>query len=555
MGNEEGPFTTQQIQALAEIGLIGPTTEVKKRADGQWLLASKVRGLLDEPKWYCRNAPDEEVGPIAARHLRTLARVGLIGPSTEIRKRSGGRWFAATKVRGLLDGSFAPASTPTELPRLEPPKQAGPEQKEIGGNAPQLDPAPSFGPPVQAEFDSTQHGGAGDRPGPVAWGDAMNRWDSPAATRSPLLHFGAGSLGTLLVVGFLMFTFDDRTPVLNLPDTALDPRSAERSVPPAETTEAESGSNKFRTARRLLLEPLSEVGGTPEANVKAGIELLTEHLAEADVTDREEAELLLEHARTALSDDKAISLLLAASDLDRSDLAGKSVGVGRAGLFVVPKSRLASLCPGFSTRLKTEFAEEGRETQVFITGQSYWAGGRQHNSIETAFYETLKKNVYRAIERVAIRRAAEREDKERRLQEKERQAVLQNGTDEFKQIVEAPQLYISRHYSFDGLFGSSLGNLRLQKESACYSVTFSCQNKLVPAVAQRIKDRLTFVVSDALGTKLLEMKDGESPARIYCRLQYGDPEAEQFPLAVIYKIEFFSAGAGKFAGVPKLTVE
>ena len=41
-----------------------------------------------------------------------------------------------------------------------------------------------------------------------------------------------------------------------------------------------------------------------------------------DAADRKEAAILLEQARVALSDEKALQLLLAISDFDRSDLAG-----------------------------------------------------------------------------------------------------------------------------------------------------------------------------------------------------------------------------------------
>ncbi len=390
------------------------------------------------------------------------------------------------------------------------------------------------------------------------WGPSFYPWEEPPAkTRSWLPLVVSGCVAALLVIAFLAGAFDDGTAgsVTDWPDRGTDPHTGESAYRGAEAFPVpESEPRKpYAEAKRVLLDRLSSVGGTPEANVNAGIELLTKYLARPDAADRPEATLLLEHARTAVSDDKALQLLLTISDSERSELAGKSSGFGRIDFLIVPQNRVEALSPGFCTRLKTPFTEEGREPRVFITSQSYRDGGRDHNSIETAFYETLKKNAALANRQAEIRRIVDRGEKAKQREEKERQAVLQNGTDEFKRIVAAPDKYVYGHYSFDGVFGNPLGNLRPQKEPKSYSVAFRCQDTPVAAVTRPVKDRLTFVVAGSLGTKLLDLKDGEFRARVYCHIRYGDPDSDAFPQAVVYKIDFYEDAT--FHGAPKFTLE
>ncbi|QJW94756.1 GYF domain-containing protein [Frigoriglobus tundricola] len=545
-GKEEGPVSKQQLQSLADVGLIGPTTEIKKRPDGRWVAANKVQGLLDEAKWFYRNGDGDEVGPMTARQLQTLAEVGLIGPNTEIKKRAGGRWVVANKVRGLLDD--LDASSPIEEPAPAPPQQAAGDQRAVPAT-------PAVPPPAPNGATGARASGTGERPQVPLWGPSFYPWEEPPAKpRSRLPLIVSGCVAALLVIAFLAGAFDTGTagPVPDGPGDGTGPHAVESANRRTEAPELEP-NKLFSEAKRVLLARLSDVGGTPEANVNAGIELLTKYLARPDATDRTEAALLLEHARTAVSDDTAVQLLLAVGDAERSELAGTSSGFGRADLVLLPKSRVEALSPGFCTRLKTQFTEEGRASQVFVTSQSYRGGGRDHNSIETAFYETLKKNAARATRQADIQRIVDRGEKAKRRDEKERQAVLQNGTDEFKRIVEEPDKYMYGHYTFDGVFGSPLGNLRPQKEPKGYSIAFRCRDTPVAAVARPVKDRLTFVVSDSLGTKLLDLKDGESHARVYCRIRYGDPDTDAFPQAVVYKIDFYADATHQ--GAPKFTVE
>jgi GYF domain 2 len=47
LGSEQGPFTAVELRRLVRDGDVRPGTLVRKESDGRWVLASKVRGLLD----------------------------------------------------------------------------------------------------------------------------------------------------------------------------------------------------------------------------------------------------------------------------------------------------------------------------------------------------------------------------------------------------------------------------------------------------------------------------------------------------------------------------
>ena len=73
------------------------------------------------------------------------------------------------------------------------------------------------------------------------------------------------------------------------------------------------------------------------------------------------------------------------------------------------------------------------------------AGDPKTDLYESSRHNTLEKNAAQVTQQIADRKAKARRDKEQ-------QAVLQNGTDEFKRIVEYPEKHLYGHYYFDGLF-------------------------------------------------------------------------------------------------------
>jgi len=68
-------------------------------------------------QWYCR-AKEQEIGPISARDLRRLARIGKINPQTEVRLEADGPWLAAGLVPGLF--SAKPRKKANGPPRQNP---------------------------------------------------------------------------------------------------------------------------------------------------------------------------------------------------------------------------------------------------------------------------------------------------------------------------------------------------------------------------------------------------------------------------------------------------
>ena len=354
---------------------------------------------------------------------RRLAGAGLIAPTTEVKKASeDGRWSSRQEGRGLTGYTFSNRGRDAHRVRRSYLDATGDRRQPLSTRSART--FDSTGPQIARRCPRSRYRGsfrAGEPGG--------ERQGSVAALRL----IGAGIAGTLLVVGLLMGVFGDwgTNQTTGRPGDGADSGTAEGANrwdgPRAGSPSAPEPNKLFIDAKQVLLDRLSNTGGSPEANVNTGIDLLTKHLARPDATDRQEATLLLEHARVAISDEKALQLLLTISDFDRSELAGLPGGFGRADLLIVPKSRVDALCPGFSERMKTQSAER-RAVSPWCSSPANligWVVGTS-NSIETAFYETLKKNVNRAIQggRCSAGRRTERRRRTGR-KKRSRQAVLQ----------------------------------------------------------------------------------------------------------------------------------
>lgn len=476
-------------------------------------------------EWYYRTTTGRTQGPVTASQMLQLARLGEIDPETEIKKGAEGRWVTASKVKGLI----APASP-------KPVKTVPPWQQ------PQLD-------------DSEPE------PNPRSPSPPLNRHRGSEATvakrRSPVLFVGIG--GTLLTVVLIAIVAiqivetkrhdQDRSAAPPSGSSAEDrQREARLAEEQRKAEEIKKLGHALDDAKRLLTESVSLVGGSAEANVRKGVELLNQHLAHPAASNQAEATRLLEYAEIALSDEKAMAFLLSLSDYNRRQFADESGSFTPFTIVIVKKSVLERLSPGFSGIYKTKVEKEGEETSVFIEG------GEFQSSTANVFFDRLKKNAKASMQHIAKQEADAKVKRERQRQEKERMAVLQDGTEEFKRIVEYPEKYLYGHYYFDGVFGSRFGNTKRDKEAKCYTVAFQCQKKqMFPANFGLRKDEINFVVSDDMGNKLLDLRDSEFFARIYCRIRYGNPDSNTFPMAVIYKIEFYEDAT--FKGQPKVTVE
>ena len=187
--------------------------------------------MADE--WYYRTSTGRAEGPVTAAHMKQLAQLGEIGPETEIRKGAEGRWIGANKVKGLLD------PTPPKPIKTAPPARQQPpdDAQEPEPPARPKSPAPLAvrRPPVDAETDDEED----RRPVPVRRPalqqveDAEYTVASPARKRSPLLLVGAGVGGTLLVVGLVAVAFSMFGKEKPPQQIAQNPNEKQKVEPPA----------------------------------------------------------------------------------------------------------------------------------------------------------------------------------------------------------------------------------------------------------------------------------------------------------------------------------
>lgn len=312
---------------------------------------------------------------------------------------------------------------------------------------------------------------------------------------------------------------------------AAQARAIEAPVAPAQANEsviARGDHQLLVDAKKILLDSLKDVGGVPEANIKNGIGLLNQMLLQPVFRDDAEARLLLEHAQLAISDDAAVRFLIATDEATRQHFA--QVFTSAISAFVrVKTTQLESLSPRFGSRFHTNTKQDAT---TWICDRSFGGGGEYCNSIETAFYSNLKKNAKGAFEQIAAQKQAERD-------EAEDEAVLRDGTSEFKLIIEFPERYEFGHFYLDGLFGSRFGNMKRLRKDKLYTVAFTCDRTHSRASGRLDKEEISLVVSEEMGEQLLYLKQGEFDARVYCRVRFRSPDDKTYPVGFIYRIEFF----------------
>ena len=73
-------------------------------------------------KWYCRFAEEQE-GPFSSRQMRALAKEGRITSKTAVRREADECWYAASKVKGLLKKK-KPKRSASEVSAVQPPVEA-----------------------------------------------------------------------------------------------------------------------------------------------------------------------------------------------------------------------------------------------------------------------------------------------------------------------------------------------------------------------------------------------------------------------------------------------
>jgi hypothetical protein len=167
MGSEAGPVSPAELRDLAESGFLASDVLVREGADGDWIPAGDVPGLLEgsfeaeaeepaqglpavadrkataagdgetpssqpagptpppqtEPAdagWYCR-VMNREIGPLSRSALVELAASGFLATGALVRQGTGGDWIPSGEVAGLFGRKPSPDSVEEPDPaRAEP---------------------------------------------------------------------------------------------------------------------------------------------------------------------------------------------------------------------------------------------------------------------------------------------------------------------------------------------------------------------------------------------------------------------------------------------------
>jgi hypothetical protein len=296
--------------------------------------------------------------------------------------------------------------------------------------------------------------------------------------------------------------------------------------------EEKKKTQTFDDAKKILLTAIDTVGGSPEGNIKKGIELLSITLSHPDTVNHAEAKILLEHARIAISDEMAIQFMKTLDDYRRRTISGDDAS--RDEMIIVRQSQLEALSQGFSTRFKSKVDKGQEEPNIFVCSQYWEGGGKFHNSIETGFYTTLKKNVKRAIEQVAVEGQKQEEKRKAAREESPKLTAL------IFDIEERPEAFAGRCVYFDdfGMYGKTD-----KKSDIDYRLQVTdSRGKFYTSVGFAEKE-IVFSTSRTVAAQIQALtQDGNKyKVKLYCDMYVSTRNG---PWAKVYKIDFYNKGGG-----------
>lgn len=101
-------------------------------------------------EWYYRTPTGRTEGPVTAAHLKQLADLGEIVPETEIRKGAEGRWVTANKVKGLI------APVPQKPVKTAPPSWQQPRNEDREPESVPHDPLPPLDRPLNSKTETAK---------------------------------------------------------------------------------------------------------------------------------------------------------------------------------------------------------------------------------------------------------------------------------------------------------------------------------------------------------------------------------------------------------------
>lgn len=137
MGTELGPFSSKQLLEMARSHQITPDDSVKKGADGNWVSAHRVKGLIDDSSAstiIMANLPPDvtqaleskeqpaptaaepppvswhyisdhnKVGPLSFDQLVAHGKQGLLKPNSRVWSSKSPKWCEAKNIAGLEFG-------------------------------------------------------------------------------------------------------------------------------------------------------------------------------------------------------------------------------------------------------------------------------------------------------------------------------------------------------------------------------------------------------------------------------------------------------------------
>lgn len=324
-------------------------------------------------------------------------------------------------------------------------------------------------------------------------------------------------------------------------DSPLDGEAVEQELAEAlkdqvatERGDGESVLSQVRQRREQLAEESRIEQGHREATaiwndakrqidgkrVAEAIALLRKYVADPHATEKTDAQRLLAEAETAVSDRLALDALIAMTDED----------FGRA---------------------KT--AGEFRDGKV------------THPALVAVRSETVQRNLEKAVERREEIRIAEekrreverlaaierrRQEEERRKQEAARRAEEErlraeterpkNGTEMLGEIIAFHERYIGQNFYIKGLYYPR--ELQRQREAKCFSIQFVATKGKTGAVTGLQPDRLSFVVSETMGSELLTLTKSRSEnhtAVVHVRIGYLDEENQRYPVGYVKQFDLY----------------
>jgi hypothetical protein len=299
MDKEIGPLSRPALGELAASGFLAPGALVRQGSDGDWLLATEVKGLFSQPPpksaekpdlagaepvsaespvpaddrsdsprqakqpspsrakasqvgWYCE-VMGEQTGPLSSAQLKELAASGFLTPDVAVRKGVEGKWVPASRVKGLFpEASRAPGDKKGASPPKSRPQSQPSPVRDLRAK-----PAASRSPAAQIVW---YYRAMGEEIGPLSSADLQELAKSGLLT--PDTPIRAGAEGEWFPAGQVLGLFDE-------PSKGAPAKKSRRPAGPAPPQPA-SPSNSGDFLDQSLMVPLPDKPKSAPPSPEAG---------------------------------------------------------------------------------------------------------------------------------------------------------------------------------------------------------------------------------------------------------------------------------------------